>query len=57
VLPLNVELDAKDVGSQIAVPMTLPVMLVEVVAVDDCLRTTAIRQSSEKGTTLKNTRA
>ncbi len=55
-LPLDVELDAKDVGWLIAVPVTLPVMLAEVVAVDDCPRTTAMRQSSEKGTTLENPR-
>ncbi|PBK61078.1 hypothetical protein ARMSODRAFT_965262 [Armillaria solidipes] len=56
VLLLVEEPDIEDVGSLIAVPVALPVMLVEVVVVDDCPRTTAIRQSSEKGTTLENPR-
>ncbi|PBK86115.1 hypothetical protein ARMGADRAFT_1035842 [Armillaria gallica] len=56
VLPLNVELDAKDIGWLIAIPVMLPVMLVEVMVIDDCPQTTAIRQSREKGTTLENTR-
>ncbi|SJL17356.1 uncharacterized protein ARMOST_20906 [Armillaria ostoyae] len=56
VLLLVEEPDIEDVGSLIAVPVTLPVMLVEVVVVDDWPRTTAMRQSSEKGTTLENPR-
>lgn len=55
-LPLVEEPDIVDENSLIAVPVTLPVMLADDVAVDDCPRTTAMRQSKERGTALENPR-